>query len=170
MGHSKTASYFIGRVSSPCVDDVILPPLDAPATCRLHNPIGSENRVDYKTMGHIYNVDFYKSLKGSHRQNHHAALCNPLVPILEFSGFTPSERSLGGPILNTQREIVGMVAGFGAESFAIPVTALRYIFEVFAPTEAANIKDYLATVQKKTEEKKRKRKRKAALQGSGLKK
>lgn len=131
MGHSMEGSYYIGRVSYPCVETVTLPVTNQ-AKCRVHKPTGYQNIVSYKTMGHIYNTDFLKNIKPSERQSHHAGELHPSVPIVEFNGFTPARESLGGPVFNTKGEIVGMVAGDGGESFAIHVTALRYIFGVYA--------------------------------------
>lgn len=126
MGNSMVGSYYIVRVCFSCVQDVTLPSNDV-RTCKTYNPAAYENIATYRKMGDVWNRDFFNL---SNRKNHHAKNLNPLIPIIQFSGFTPPVESLGGPLINAQGEIVGMVAGVG-DRIAIHVTALKSVLEAY---------------------------------------
>lgn len=129
MGHWLLGAYHVGRVISPCVQDVKLPPVDYYTwTCDKYNP---SEPMPYPIMGNAWNTEVYDKYKEEYEgyELYFARDFHPHVPIIELNGFSCCDEDLGGPIINTSGEIVGMFAGDGTKCIGIHVTALKEVLK-----------------------------------------
>lgn len=168
MGHRIVGAYHVGRVLSPCVQNVKLPPDNYyPWTCKKYKPseelpypimghvwnteVYDENKeedegkaedegdessekLSYPIMGHAWNAEVYDKYMEENEgyELDYAQDFHPHVPIIELNGFSSCDEDLGGPIINTSGEIVGMFAGDGTKCIGIHVTALKEVLKRYA--------------------------------------
>lgn len=132
MGHQMPWTYHVSRVCSPCVENVILPSRFSEMTCERKIPSSSEKFPTYPVMGHVWNREFYENYHKEHGKHlDFARDFHAHVPIIQLTGFSSCGEDLGGPIINTSGEIVGMFAGSGSQCVGIHVTALKEFLKYY---------------------------------------
>ncbi|XP_043812056.1 uncharacterized protein LOC110613158 [Manihot esculenta] len=123
--YSFVGSFLVGKVAFQCVDDVVLP--TGTQTCQTYLSTALQSIPRYRIIGDVWNSHVFENFETNVKWTFEKSL-HPLVPLIQIYGFVFGESSSGGPVFNTEGEIMGMLSmGSGGFDIAIHVSLLRQV-------------------------------------------
>lgn len=129
VGHSDYLpwSTFVGRALYPCVNSFVPSSDPKKTSCDSYESPSLRTTSDHRIMGHGYNKQFFKRCHGitDERFVEFAKKLDPFVPVIQCEKMVEGGSS-GGPVVNIQGKIVGMIFGTIDDcDFASHVTMLK---------------------------------------------
>ncbi|CAH9125431.1 unnamed protein product [Cuscuta epithymum] len=115
MGNPQNfvGTFATGHCLFPC-KNVVVPSVRL--TCAEYESQALARTPEYRIMGDIWNMESFPSGKKFAYEKE----LNPLIPIIQMSGLVGGGGSSGGPVFNTNQELVGMLV-MGADGFEIAI-------------------------------------------------